>query len=60
MTTYRIITMTDDTGTRWCILETRVDGSDRVVSEHQTEDDAVSYIGELRERDFFWSKKTNA
>jgi len=54
MTTYRLITMTDDAGTRWCIIESRADASDRIVSEHQTEDDAVEYLGQLRDRTEFW------
>ena len=58
MVVYRIIIVpTDDTrAARFIIMETRDDSGERVVSEHQTEDDAVQYLGELRERDFFWRK----
>ena len=56
MTTYRIITvLTEDTrAPRYTIMETREGGEERVVSEHQTEDEAVEEIAELRTRVDFW------
>lgn len=54
VTAYRIIPTSDGDKVSFVIVESKDGEPDRIVSEHATEDDAVEYIGQLRDRVEFW------
>lgn len=56
MTSYRIIPTSDDDRVSFVIVESKDDAPDRIVSEHATEEDAIEYVGQLRERVEFWRR----